>query len=298
MVDAQKTWLEVSLNGAHSKASQPNGPHDALKIIEEGIACAEAGVAIIHFHAFYGDSDQQVYDADTYGRIIEGVRKYSDALVYGTVPMIGDLGSAQILTPEERYRPTEELLQAGLLDSFVVDAGLVNFGSYDGISANAPAGMYINPIAYVRYAMDLAKTYDVTPTVGVWEPGFLRTAAAVAKASGVTRRIMFKFIYSESMSFGFPPEPYALEAYCNLREQFAPQSSWMIAAAGGDVFPLLPDVLTRGGHVRVGMEDALLGCPETNVELVARATAVIGNHGNLVAAPSDIRRQLEEFRTY
>jgi len=285
----QNTWLEVSLNGAYPKALQPNGPHEASQIIEEGIACSEAGAAIVHFHAFEDDTDQQVYDADTYHRIIAGIRKYSDALVYGTVPMIGGFAGAKLLTPEERYRPTESLLKAGILDCFVIDAGLVNFASYDGISSSDPAKMYLNPVNYLRYAMELAKEYDVNPTCGIWEAGFLRTASALAEACNVRRPIMYKLVLTDSMTFGLPAEIYALNTYKRLQQQFAPNASLMLSAVGTDTFHLIPDALTMGIHVRVGMEDAKPACEFTNLELVTRAVTAIRQANGDLESPSAIR---------
>lgn len=292
MSDARKKWLEVSLNGAHSKSAQPNGPHDAARIIEEGIACAEAGAAIVHFHAFEGDSDKQLYDSHAYGRIIEGIRKHTDAIVYGTVPMIGGFDGARLLPPGERYRPSEELMQSGLLEWLVIDAGLVNFGSYAGIAQGEGAGMYLNPVSYVRYAMDLTKRYNTVPTCGIWEPGFLRTAAATAKAAGVTRKIVYKMNFSQDLTLGLPPEPYALECYEKLIRQFAPDAAWMAACASADIFPLAPQALALGGHLRVGLEDARNGCPQTNLELVERGVKIIQDNGYALQTPAGVRKEI------
>ena len=62
-----KIWIEVSLNGPHNEAAQPLAPHSVSRIVEEGLACAEAGAAIVHFHAFDHVTGTQCYDADTYG---------------------------------------------------------------------------------------------------------------------------------------------------------------------------------------------------------------------------------------
>ncbi|MCE8547897.1 3-keto-5-aminohexanoate cleavage protein [Ruegeria pomeroyi] len=293
MGQSRKVWLEVSLNGAHSKAVQPNGPHDVSKIVEEGLACAEAGASILHFHAFEGDTDTQVYDAETYGRILEGFRKHSDAIGYGTVPMIGGFAGAPLMSPGERYRATEELLASGLMEWFVVDAGLVNFASYAGIAAGqTTAGMYLNPVDYISHAMDLAAQYNCHPTCGVWEPGFLRTAAAMAKAKGLRPSVLYKFDFTETMPFGLPPEPYALNCYARLAAQFAPGAPWMVAGVGADVFPLIPEALALGGHVRVGLEDALPNSPATNLELVRRAAKLVEDAGLELQTPAGIRAEL------
>jgi len=49
---ATKTWLEVALNGPWGKQMQPGIPVRVADIIEEGVACAREGAAIVHVHAY------------------------------------------------------------------------------------------------------------------------------------------------------------------------------------------------------------------------------------------------------
>jgi uncharacterized protein (DUF849 family) len=48
----------------------------------------------------------------------------------------------------------------------------------------------------------------------------------------------------------------------------------------------------RGGHIRVGLEDAPFGASKTNVQLVEEAVAVIRSVGKEPASIKDIRRAL------
>ena len=72
----QKVWIEVALNGSWGRAVQPGIPDTVEAIIAEGIACARAGAAIIHTHAYDG-SGPQTFDWQVYARIIEGIRRRS-----------------------------------------------------------------------------------------------------------------------------------------------------------------------------------------------------------------------------
>jgi DNA-binding transcriptional LysR family regulator len=53
-----KIWIEAALNGAWSRAFQPGIPDTVQTIIEEGVACARAGAAIVHAHAYDGGGRQ------------------------------------------------------------------------------------------------------------------------------------------------------------------------------------------------------------------------------------------------
>ena len=57
----------------------------------------------------------------------------------------------------------------------------------------------------------------------------------------------------------------------------------MVAGLAVDIRPLIPAAVARGGHVRVGLEDAPLGTELTNVQWVEQAAAAIEQAGGQVA---------------
>ena len=60
----KKVWIEVALNGAWPRALQPNIPVTAAEIIAEGVACVNAGAAIVHAHTLDPVSGRQNTDPD------------------------------------------------------------------------------------------------------------------------------------------------------------------------------------------------------------------------------------------
>jgi hypothetical protein len=51
--------------------------------------------------------------------------------------------------------------------------------------------------------------------LAIYEPGFLRAGAALARAVG-TKVPIYRLMFCETMAVGFPPRPYALAAYLVL----------------------------------------------------------------------------------
>ena len=80
----RKVWIEVALNGAWSRKLQPRIPDTVDAIVAEGIACARAGAAIVHTHAY--QDGKHVFDWQVYARIIEGIRAEIDVPVYPSYP--------------------------------------------------------------------------------------------------------------------------------------------------------------------------------------------------------------------
>jgi uncharacterized protein (DUF849 family) len=99
-------------------------------------------------------------------------------------------------------------------------------------------------------------------------------------------------MFSEQFAFGFPPTEWALVAYLRLLEIEAPGAPWMVAGLGVDIDPLIAHAVVRGGHVRVGLEDAPLGSGFRNRELVERARRRIADAGGSPATAADVRKTL------
>ena len=66
----------------------------------------------------------------------------------------------------------------------------------------------------------------------------------------------------------------------------------MVAGLAVDIRPLIAAAVARGGHVRVGLEDAPLGTELTNLQWVEQASAAIEQAGGHVASAVEVRRRL------
>jgi 3-keto-5-aminohexanoate cleavage enzyme len=286
----RKVWIEAALNGAWSRALQPGIPDTVEAIVAEGIACARAGAAIIHTHA-YDKGGRQTFDWQVYARIIEGIRAEIDVPVYPSFPPVLAPGSDATLDGAARFAHIEALAVRGLLEFAAIDPGSVNFTELATTREAKPAGTYLNPEAHVRHALGFAARHGFYPAFAVYEPGFTRAGAALARAAGVKPPI-YRFMFSEKLAFGFPPRPYALAAHVALLEEEAGAAPWMIAGLCVDIRPLIGDAVARGGHVRVGLEDAPLGTEMSNLAWVEEAVRIARRHGAEPASGAEVREAL------
>ncbi len=285
-------WLEVALNGPWSRDLQPDIPVTVDEIVADGIACARAGAAIIHLHAYDESTGRQRDDAETYARIIEGIRGKEDVIVYPTLPLAGSPDAAQPMSAEQRFGAVDELARRGLLEWAVVDPGSVNFAHYDHMPSGQEGFVYLNPESHIRHGLQLAARYRFHPSYAIYEPGFLRMGAALHRLHPEAPTPIYRLMFSEGFIFGFPPTDYALEAYRKLLEQEAPAAPWMIAGLAVDIRPLIPAGVAAGGHVRVGLEDAPLGTGTTNLAWVEQAASAIENAGGRLARATEVRATL------
>ena len=273
-----ETWLEVALNGSWGKARQPRIPVSVRDIVAEGVACAHEGAAIVHVHAYDEVSGRQRDDAELYASIIEGIRSQADCIVYPTIPF-GHAG----MPAAERFGAIESLGRRGLLEWAVVDPG----------SLNIDESVYLNPPEHVRHGLALARRFGFHPGYAIYEPGFVRLGAALAREERGVPQPIYRLMFSQALLFGFPPEEYALDAYLRLLGTEAPRAPWMVAGLGVDIVPLVAGAVRRGGHVRVGLEDAPLGSARSNLEWVRAGRLAIERAGGRLASAAEVRAALK-----
>jgi 3-keto-5-aminohexanoate cleavage enzyme len=287
-----KTWIEVSLNGPWSRDRQPGIPISVRDIVAEGIACARAGAAIVHVHAYDEKTGRQKDDADLYTAIIEGIREKEDVVVYPTLPFAGSVDAPQMMTPQQRYAHTETLCKRGLLEWSVVDPGSTNITRLADIPKGTEGFVYANPESHIRLGLELAVRYRYHPGYALYEPGFVRLGAALERAYPQVPQCIYRFMFSDGLSFGFPPRRYGLDAFLQLLAEEAPHAPWMIAGLDVDITPLIVYAAERGGHIRVGLEDAPFGTTKSNVQLVEQAVGLIRSVGKEPATIREIRQAL------
>ena len=278
----RKVWVEAALNGPWGRERQPRIPVRIGEIVAEGIAVAKAGAAIVHVHAYDESTGRQRDDWETYARIIEGIRARADVIVYPTLPF--EAGS--------RFAHVEELARRGMIEWTVLDPGSVNFARYDAIGERAEGFVYANSPSEISEGVRVVREYGLHAGYAIYEPGFTRLGAAIAKGPPEMRTPIYRFMFSDEFAWGFPPKPAYLDAHLALLDECAPGAPWMVAGLGVDIEPLVAHALARGGHVRAGLEDAPWGSDCSNVHLVQRMVSLVRAAGDEPATAADVRRGL------
>src|SRR5262249_15833212 len=149
----------------------------------------------------------------------------------------------------------------------------------------------LNPESHVRHALAFAVRYGFHPAYAIYEPGFTRAGAALARAIG-TKTPIYRLMFSETFAYSFPPKQYALSAHLGLLGDGAPGAPWVIGGLGVDLPQLPPETGRRGGHIRGGREDAPFGCSMTNRALVEDAVRLLRSNGAEPATVAEMRAAL------
>ncbi len=284
---ARKVWLEVALNGGWTQERQPLIPVRRMDLIEEAVACAQAGASVMHFHSYDEATGRQNDDAATYEDVIRGIQARCDAIIYPTMEQ-----RPQEPDSSARYDPIEALCRKRLLEWSVLDPGSVNFSEFSNIQQDKLGYIYANSELHIRRGLELARSYKHHPSYAIYEPGFIRLGAALYRRMADVPMPIYRFMLTDALAFGMPCEPFALAAYTQLLEREHPGAPWMVAGRCSDISDLIEPTVRSGGHVRVGLEDAPLGTTLRNIDWVNRAVDLIRTAGGEPASPEDIRTAL------
>jgi uncharacterized protein (DUF849 family) len=288
--------IEAAINGVTTKQRNPHVPQAPAEIAADALRCLAAGAAIVHNHLDVVTTDADVAAA----RYLEGwrplLRERPDALVYPTV----GFGA----TVADRYAHVPPLAASGLMRMSLFDPGSVNLGVLgdDGVPGGAFDFVYLNSFTDLRYVAGLCEQHRLAPSIAIFEPGFLRTTLAYARAGRLPAGAFVKLYFggdhdylsgaAGGVSFGLPPTPVALAAYLELLE--GSDLPWAVAVVGGDVVEsgVARLALEKGGHLRVGLEDYAGGRTPGNEELVREAVALARQVGRPVATCGEAARVL------
>lgn len=285
-VPSDKLIIEAAINEQSAKADNPNVPVSAEECAIDALKCAEAGAAIVHFHARDPKSGALLSPGtETYAEAMRLINhERPDLLVYPTYTMAP--------TPEGRFGHLAALADdpAVHLRSATIDPGAANFSWFDP-DTNEFRGDNAFSVSHsdLRYFLDLCTQHGIQYSVVVREPGHVRIAVAMHKTGAMTGTILFKVNLGDNALWGLPPSEAAVDAYMGVVPDDVPYT-WMAYTYGPSHWKLSQLAIERGAHVRVGLGDNPVeadGSQLTNAELVSRIVAMAAEQGRDIATPAE-----------
>lgn len=284
--------IEASLNGAASKALNPNVPYSDAEIVADAIACMEAGAALIHNHSdepIIGGSGE--LDAERYARPWRELLKHRpDAILTPTMP-VGQEG----VPVETRYKHVEAMAQEGLLAQGLCDPGSFNLSLLDNEGLFAPTTyLYRNDMQDSRYYVESCRRLGIGLSISIFEPGFLKFILAYHRAGQLPPGSMLKLYFAaDHLPFGLPPTRVSLDAYLGMLGDW--EIPWLVSSFGADCTAcgLAEEAIKRGGHVQVGLEPYEGKRTPSNVELVREVVALATHYDRPIATPAEAAKILQ-----
>jgi 3-keto-5-aminohexanoate cleavage enzyme len=286
--------IEVGLNEAVTPATQPNVPQRPSECATDARRCADAGAAIVHWHAIDSSGAQRLADAELYGAALDEMA--GCVLAYPSYPV--DVPD----TVDTRLGHCLTLRAHHGLELGPLDVSTVNLVLWDPERASlAPlepvAGYEVirNSLPFVAAA--LARYYEVglVPTVAAFDVGSTRTIAALVRAGLLREPVLVKIFLWGSPAIGPEPSVEALDLHLRQIPEHL-DVEWLLVPYGiadpTQVEKLARAALARGGGVRLGIGDCPAAFPDLpNAALVERAAGWAAEVGRPVASADDVRER-------
>ena len=247
--------ITVAPTGAETaKEDCPQLPTTPEEIAATARACEAAGAAMIHLHV-RDDEHRPTLDPGLLKEWVAAVRDSSDLVV-------------QLSTGGSVHDPLDQRLQVldAEPDSCSLTMGTTNFGD----------DVFSNPWPFVCELYQLAQERGVAPEFELFDLGQVHALTRLLDRYGLPAGGKVHVDLVMGVPGGMNGTTDALVAA--VRDLPAATTSWSATGIGRSTLAVMLASLSKGGHLRVGMEDVLTisrGVPvESNAQLVERAAAI------------------------
>ena len=129
------------------------------------------------------------------------------------------------------------------------------------------------------------------PELEVFDSGDIQLAKQLIKDGVLDSPALFQIV--TGIRYGFEMTPQTM-AYA--RSMLPPDAAWAGFGIGRMAFPMVAQAFLLGGHVRVGLEDAVMlsrgVMTPDNAAMVAKAVRIVDDLGGEIATPAEARAML------
>lgn len=260
-----------------TKTMTPHVPITVSEIVEDVHEACEIGITMVHLHARDGESGTPTFRAEVFGRIIEGIRKFSPDLV-----ICVSLSGRGIKEFEQRASPLQ--LEGNLKpDMGSLTLSSLNFNTME--SMNSPE--MIQKLAGEMNAKGILAELEA------FDIGMINYAKYLEKKGLLKPPHYFNLLLGNIAC----AQADLLNVGLMVRD-LPERSIWSLAGIGDAQLMMNSVAVAAGGGVRVGLEDSIyfdVGRTRLarNGDLVRRIHALADANGRTVMEPAELRDILD-----
>lgn len=260
-----------------TKEMTPHVPVSATEIIEDVLRACELGISMVHLHARDEATGEPACDAETYARIIRGIRSSAPDLVI-CVSLSGRSASEF----EKRAAPLE------------LDGDLKpDMGSLTLSSLNFNRIASINEPDTIQKLAQTMLLKRIRPELEAFDAGMINYAKYLISKDLLRPPYYFNLILGNVAC----AQADLLHAGIMIRD-LPDRSYWSLGGVGDAQITMNSIAISIGGGVRVGLEDTIwYDAGRTrlaeNIDLLRRIHAIAEAHGRAIMPPAALRKKLD-----
>ncbi|WP_370312702.1 3-keto-5-aminohexanoate cleavage protein [Sagittula sp.] len=244
-------FLTCALVGNFSTRQQnENLPITPEELATQALEAAKAGAAIVHVHVRDPATELPSMDVALYREVVDRIRQENDDLIINLTTGNGGRfdpspvnpvvpgPKTNLLPPDARVGHILELIP----DIATLDLNTMVFGGE----------VVINTLPSIRRMADLIQSVGVRPEIELFDSGDISILNQLMTENTFDQPPLCSIV--TGVKHGFVPLPETLIYARNL----LPRSAlWTGFGTGAKAFPMVAQSAMLGGHVRIGMEDAV-----------------------------------------
>jgi uncharacterized protein (DUF849 family) len=286
---AGKTILSVAVTGNQTTLAQhPGLPCTPEQIATAAIDSAKAGAAIAHLHVRYPDGRPSM-ELEHYREVVDRIRDSGvDVLINLTT------GPGQRFIPSEDdpkvaapgttlMHPMRRVEHVMALKPDLCSLDLNTMWSGNAVVINTPSNVTV-----MAQAMREAGT---KPELEVFDSGDIHLAHALLAQGVLDSPPLFQIV--TGIRYGFAG---TTEALMYAKSILPPGAMWAAFGIGRMAYPMLAQAFLLGGHVRIGLEDAVNirkgQLAPSNAAMVEKAVRIVDELGGELASAKEARQIL------
>ncbi len=285
-----KTVVTCAVTGNLTRPEQtPHLPITPEEIAGSALAAAEAGAAVAHLHVREPGTGKPSMALELYREVVERIRARNKGLILNITtgpggrfvpseddPRVAGPGTT-LLPPERRVEHVAELKP----EICTLDLNTMNSGRE----------VVINTPGNVRRMAKVIAEAGVKPEIELFDSGDVALLHDLLEDGTLASPPLCSFV--TGVRYGFQPGP---ETVLYARDLLPAGAEFTAIGVGRASFPTVALSYLAGGHVRVGLEDAVYlergVLAPSNAALVEKARRVVEDLGGQIATPDEAREIL------
>jgi uncharacterized protein (DUF849 family) len=265
----------------------PYLPITPQQIADACLGAADAGAAVVHIHVRDPLTGRPSMLLDHYVDVVERIRTRNPELILNITtgpggrfvpskddPKIAGEGTT-LMVPEKRVEHIAMLRP----DICTLDLNTMNSGNE----------VVINTPANVRRIAKVIAEAGVKPEIELFDSGDIALMRDLLADRTLSGPVLCSFVMG--VRYGFQPSP---ETVLYARDLLPPDAQFTAIGIGKAAFTTVAQSYLAGGHVRVGLEDAVYlsrgQLATSNAEMVAKARRIVEDLGGTIATFEEARQ--------
>ena len=297
---SQKVIITCAVTGSiHTPSMSPYLPVTPEQIIDDALAAADAGAAILHLHARDPETGKPVHTPEAFARFLPRIRQQTNAVINLTT------GAAPFMSVEERVRPAAVFKP----EVASLNMGSMNFGLFPMLDRyrefkfdwerehleNSRDLVFRNSFKEIEFILRTCGANGTRFEFECYDIGHLYNVRHFLDRGLVQPPLFVQSVFGILGGIGTHAEDVA-HMKRTADRLFGENYRWSVLGAGAAQMRIAAMAASVGGNVRVGLEDSLWAGPKrlakSSAEQVRMVRGIIERLGLEIATPDEARDML------